>query len=172
MSITPSTPTPSPIPTSTATTTDATLTVNPALSIAPTTLADATAGTATNQTITVSDGTTPYTTFDCHGLHRRRHRADGGEPHDRCDGGNRGALRHADGGGDGDLHGQRHRHAPGGTLTQTYTLTVNPALSIAPATLLDATAGTATNQIITVSGGTTPYTTFDVSRTSTPAAPG
>ena len=52
------------IPTSMETTANATLTVNPALSIAPAALADATKGIATNQTITVSDGTTPYTTFE------------------------------------------------------------------------------------------------------------
>ena len=50
----------------------------------------------------------------------------------------------------------------GATLTQPYTLTVNPALSIAPTTLPEATAGTATSQTITVSGGTKPYTTFTV----------
>ena len=54
-----------------------TLTVNPALSIAPPALADATAGTATSQTITVSDGSKPYSSFDHLGLQRRHDRADG-----------------------------------------------------------------------------------------------
>ena len=43
---------------------------------------------------------------------------------------------------------------------KTYSLTVNPALAIAPAALAEATAGTATTQTITVSSGTPPYTTF------------
>ena len=45
-----------------------TLIVNPALAIAPAALAEATAGTATSQTITVSDGTKPYTTFTISGF--------------------------------------------------------------------------------------------------------
>ena len=51
----------------------------------------------------------------------------------------------------------------GATLSKLYTLTVNPALAITPAALAEATAGTATSQTITVSGGTKPYTTFNVS---------
>ena len=51
----------------------------------------------------------------------------------------------------------------GATLAKTYSLTVNPALAIAPAALAEATPGTATSQTITVSGGTKPYTTFSIS---------
>ena len=51
----------------------------------------------------------------------------------------------------------------GATLTKTYSLTVNPALAIAPAALAEATPGTATSQTITVSGGAKPYTTFSIS---------
>ena len=40
-------------------------------------------GDATSQTITVSDGTTPYTTFNVSGFSAGGHRADGGESHDR-----------------------------------------------------------------------------------------
>ena len=42
----------------------------------------------------------------------------------------------------------------GATLTKNYTLTVSTVLNIAPSGLAGATAGTATNQTITVSGGT------------------
>jgi hypothetical protein len=42
------------------------------------------------------------------------------------------------------------------------TIMVNPALSIAPTTLVGADAGTLYNRTITVSGGTAPYTTFTV----------
>ena len=88
-----------------------TLTVNRgARRIAPAALAEATAGTATSQTITVSGGTKPYTTFSISGFSAGDHRADGGQPHHRCGGGNGDAERHADGGGHGELHGQRHRH--------------------------------------------------------------
>ena len=59
----------------------------------------------------------------------------------------------------------------GATLTKTYSLTVNPALAIAPAALVEATPGTATSQTITVSGGTKPYTTLSIS-VSVPARPG
>ena len=52
---------------------------------------------------------------------------------------------------------------PGTTLTESYTLKVNRALGIAPATLATASIGAATNQTITVSGGTRPYTTFNIS---------
>ena len=51
-----------------ATTTAATLTVNPALGIAPTTLPGGIVNTLYHQTITVSGGTTPYTTFSVSGF--------------------------------------------------------------------------------------------------------
>ena len=139
-----------------------TLTVNPALSIAPADAAGGHRGGGDQPDHHRVERHPALHDLHCLGLRRRQHRADGGESDDRRGGGNGDALRHADGGRDGDLHGQRHRHG-GATLTQTYTLTVNPALSIAPATLAEATAGTATNQTITVSNGTTPYTTFTVS---------
>src|SRR5205085_9289287 len=50
----------------------------------------------------------------------------------------------------------------GATLAKDYSVVVNTALVIAPTSLPQATAGTAYNQTITVSGGTTPYTTFAV----------
>ena len=137
------------------------LTVNPALVIAPAALAEATPGTATSQTITVSDGSKPYTTFTISGLRcgttgltaanlARRH------------GGNCDAERHTDSGRDGKLHGGRHRYG-GGDPQQVYTLTVNPVVVITPAALAEATAGTATSQTITVSDGAKPYTTFSIS---------
>ena len=49
-----------------------------------------------------------------------------------------------------------------GTGTGSLALTVNSDLAIAPAALAAATAGTATNKTITVSGGTTPYATLTV----------
>ena len=86
-----------------------TLTVNTGVKIAPAALAEATAGTATSQTITVSGGTKPYTTFSVLGS-SPAHRADAREPDHKSSGGDGDALRHAECGGHGDLHGQRHRH--------------------------------------------------------------
>jgi hypothetical protein len=51
----------------------------------------------------------------------------------------------------------------GATTMTTYTIVVNPVLSIAPTTLPATTAGTTYTQTITVSGGTTPYATLSVS---------
>jgi hypothetical protein len=48
------------------------------------------------------------------------------------------------------------------SITGSGSITVNPALSIAPSTLVGADVGTLYNRTITVSGGTTPYTTFTV----------
>jgi hypothetical protein len=52
--------------------------------------------------------------------------------------------------------------ASGATLTKNFTITVNPPLAITSA-LPPATAGTTYDQTLTVSGGTTPYTTIAVS---------
>ena len=59
---------------------------------------------------------------------------------------------------------------PVGSLSQNYTLTVNPAPTFGPATLTRRYRGAATNQGITVSGGTTPYATLSRFRTSPTAA--
>ena len=50
----------------------------------------------------------------------------------------------------------------GATLSQNYTLTVNPALSIFPTSLAQAQVSISTNQTITVSNGTLPYSTVFV----------
>jgi hypothetical protein len=43
------------------------------------------------------------------------------------------------------------------------TITINPGLSVVPLTLTAGTVGSLYNQIVTISGGTAPYTTFAVS---------
>jgi hypothetical protein len=50
----------------------------------------------------------------------------------------------------------------GAKLSKDYSLTVNPVLGIGPAALATASVGTATDQTITVTSGTKPYTTFNV----------
>ena len=52
--------------------------------------------------------------------------------------------------------------AVGGTASQSYSITINPALSITPATLPLGASGIDYIQNLAVSGGTTPYTTFSV----------
>ena len=132
------------------------------LSIGPAALVGATAARATNQTITVSGGTKPYTTLSVSGFSAG------------TTGLTAANLTTNAAAGTVVLNGTptaagtasftvNVTDTPGDSLAKTYTLTVNPALSIAPATLAGATAGTATNQTITVSNGTKPYTTFNVS---------
>src|SRR5262249_46557446 len=53
-------------------------------------------------------------------------------------------------------------NAGGNTLTQTITITIKPPLSIATASLPQATAGANYHQTITVVGGALPYTAFAV----------
>ena len=84
------------------------LTVNPALAIAPAALAEATAGTATSQTITVSGGAKPYTTFSISGFSAGTTGLTVANLTTDAGGGNGSALRHT-GGWHGELHSQRHR---------------------------------------------------------------
>jgi hypothetical protein len=137
------------------------LTVNPAMTIAPASLAGATVNTATSQTITVSNGTTPYTALNVTAF------AGGATGLTAAN------LTANVGAGTVALSGTptaagtatftvNATDTAGATLTKNYTLTVNAALSIAPASLSSATAGSATTQTITVTNGTTPYTTLNV----------
>ncbi len=52
--------------------------------------------------------------------------------------------------------------ADGLSSTKACSLTLNPPLAASPVSLRAGTAGTAYNQILTVSGGTLPFTTFSV----------
>lgn len=149
-------------PTSTATTAQATLTVNPALSIAPTTLAAATAGSAINQTITISNGATPYSTLTVTNFVAGGTGLTAANVTPNLGAGTVVVSGTPTGAGTATFT-VTVTDPPGGSLSQAYTLIVNPASSIAPAALAGATAGAATNQTITVSGGTKPYTTFNVS---------
>ena len=138
-----------------------TLFVNAALSIAPANLNGATAGTQTNQTINVTNGTLPYTTLNVSAFN-------GGTT-----GLTVGALTTNANTGTVSLNGTptaagtvtftvNVTDTAGGALSKPYTLTVNPPLSISPSVLAEATAGFTTNQTLTVSNGTLPYGTFNV----------
>ena len=59
----------------------------------------------------------------------------------------------------------------GATIQADYSVTVNPGLSLTPATLPSASAAVVYNQTITVVGGTTPYTNITVTNFS-PGATG
>jgi autotransporter-associated beta strand protein len=139
-----------------------TITINPALGIAPTTLPAGDATVTYNQTINVTGGSTPYTTFNVSGF----------------SGGTTGLtasfITTNAGLGTVTLSGTptsagtvsftvNVTDSVGGILTQGYSITINPALAIGPGSLPGGEAGIAYNQTATVTGGTTPYTTFNTS---------
>ena len=138
------------------------ITVNPApLVIGPAALPQATAGTTYTHTITVSGGTGPYTTFTVTpitgvtGLGATLNKAAGtivisGAP--AASGTASFTVNVTD--------------SAGASLSKTYTITVNAALSITAPPLPQGTAGATYNHTITVSGGTTPNTTFTVTNFS------
>jgi hypothetical protein len=135
-----------------------TITVNPDPTISPLTLPVVDVGEAYNQTIMVSGGTTPYNTFSVSGFN--------------AGGTGLAAPTTNPAAGTVNISGTPTGHGTvtftvnvtdnvGSTITQPYSITVNPALSISPAALTTPIdANKAYNQTITVSGGTTPYTTF------------
>ena len=97
---------------------------------------------------------------DDHGRRRHGHGDAGGkqhpERHPRPDGAGQrerqpGDHGHAHGHGDGDLHRHRHRLL-GATANANYSITVNPAVSLGPATLPADTVNVAYYQTITASG--------------------
>jgi hypothetical protein len=138
------------------------LTVNPALSIAPSALNAADAGTPARLTIAISNGTAPYAALNVTAF-------DAG-----VTGLPAGSLTENTAAGTVVLNGTptapgtcaftvNVTDSAGATLSKSYTLNVNPALSIAPTTLTAVTAGKQTTQTITVSNGTTPYTALNIS---------
>ena len=141
------------------------LTVNPALSVTPTSLPGATAGTTYLQTITVSGGTQPYATLAVSNF----------------SGGSTGltasAITANTAAGTVTISGTPTASgtltftllvtdAAGASLSSNYTLAVSPSLTITPATLPAGTAGTTYNQAVFINGGTTPYATFSVTNFS------
>ncbi|TDW97400.1 putative Ig domain-containing protein [Dinghuibacter silviterrae] len=128
-----------------------TLTVNPAtIVIAPATLPAATVGVSYNQTITASGGTSSYT-YVASGLPAGLTLTSGGvlSGTPTTGGSFTVTITATDAStGSGPYQG-----------TQTYTLTVNAAsVVVAPATLPAATVGVSYNQVISATGGTSPYT--------------
>ena len=139
-----------------------TLTVNPALTIAPATLAGATAGRPTSQTITVSDGTKPYTTFNVSGFSAGTTGLTAANLTTDAAAGTVVLSGTPTCGGHGKLHRERHGYSRR-DLDPGLRADGQPSAEHCAGRLADAIAGTATNQTITVSDGTKPYTTFNVS---------
>ena len=130
------------------TTTSYSVTVNAAPSLAPATLPADTIGVAYNQTITAAGGTGTLA-FGGERHPGRHPRAD----HSGQRYGKPGHKRHAYGRRDRDVHPHRHRFAGRETSTN-YSVTVNPAPALTPATLPDGAVSAVYDQTITASGGT------------------
>ncbi len=140
------------------------LLVNPPIAVSPTPqtgLKGATAGTATDQTISVTGGTGPYqsvsVTFfngDTTGLVPSNITTSNNNASPPS--GSFHLLGIPTSAGNAMFTIQVVDTA-GATLTQTYSLTVNPILSVVPNILNGAAVNVATDQTITISGGTKPY---------------
>ncbi len=128
--------------------------INPAPSITTTTLPNWTINQSYSQTIATSGGTAPIT-FAV---------TSGGLPTGLSLNSSTGAITGTPSTTSGSPFSFTitATDAAGVTASQAYTVAINPALSISPTSLPVALTGIAYNQVITVSGGTTPYTTFSV----------
>ncbi len=137
--------------------------ISPDLTITQPPLASADVGVAYTQVITVANGTTPYTTLSVAGFNAN------GTGLTTPTIVNSGAVHTV------TLHGTptsvgtgsvtftvNVTDAAGGTISQAYTVTVNPALTITASPLPAADVGVNYTQAITVANGTTPYTTLSV----------
>ena len=143
----------------TALTKDYTITVNPPLAITPS-LPAGTAGTNYQQTVTVTGGGVPYTTFAVSNFNTV---ATGLTPSNLTTNAAAGTVTIS---GTPSAAGTitftvNVVDAIGAPLNKTYTITINPPLSITSA-LPQGTAGAAYHQTITVAGGSKPYMTFTV----------
>jgi streptogramin lyase len=143
----------------TAVTQNYTIAVNPAFVITPS-LPQGTAGTNYQQTVTATGGATPYTSLTVTGFNAG------------TTGLTAANITTDIGAGTFTINGTPTAagtfsfvanvvDAGGQTLTKTYTVTINPALTITPS-LPQGTAGATYHQTITVAGGSKPYATLTV----------
>ncbi len=124
-------------------------TVNTAVTLSPTTLPADTIDVAYNQTITASGGTGAVTPGGQQ--HPERHRRpDRPQQRHRQPGHQRARQRRAG----TETFTVTATDAAGDTTTTNYSITVNPAITLSPATLPADTINVAYNQTITASGGT------------------
>ena len=138
-----------------------TITVNAAPTISPTTLPGATLTGSYSQTLTVSGGTTPYSSWSLQS---------GALP---------GGLTLSTGGvisgtvtGGTSAFVVKVTDAIGVTATRSYTITVNAAPSISPTTLPGATLTGSYSQTLTVSGGTAPFGSWSLQSGALPSGLG
>lgn len=121
----------------------------PTVTVSPTTLVAATAGVAYSQTVTASGGATPYTYAVTSGT----------LPAGLSLNGTTGAISGTPTAGGMFNPTITATDAHGFTGTRAYSLSVGAAtISLSPATLANATIGTAYSQAVTASGGTPAYT--------------
>ncbi len=138
------------------------ITINPVLSISPASLAQATDGTPSNQTITVSGGTPkPYPTFTVTGISAGTTGLTAG---DLVANASTGTVTF----NKSFMFGTASFtvnviDTAGATLTKAYTLTVNKQLVISPPTLPAGDAGVSYTPPVTVTQGTQNYTSLTVS---------
>ena len=130
-----------------ATTTAARLTVSPASGLTPATLPAGSTNTLYQQTITVSGGTAPYTTFSVSGFSAGGTGLTSSAARRRCQGRDDRDRWHSHGAWVRFLHGERHRHA-GATLSQSYAIAVNNVIQPPVVTAISSTSGS-------TDGGTT-----------------
>lgn len=121
----------------------------PSVTVSPSTLTAATAGVAYSQTVTASGGATPYTYAV----------TSGALPAGLSLSGTTGVISGTPTAGGTFNPTITATDANGFTGTRAYSLSVNAAtISLSPATLANATIGTAYNQAVTASGGIPAYT--------------
>lgn len=137
------------------------LTVNPPLQIAPSSLPAGTSGTPYSQTVTVTGGTKPYSTFDVTNFSGGTTGWTPSEITKNSAAGTAGISGTPTGAGTASFT-VNVTDSAGAILSANYTLLVNPILQMAPLDLPPAFQGQGYSQTITVTGGTTPYTVLNV----------
>jgi large repetitive protein len=141
-----------------------TITINPPLVIATTSLPPGTAGSNYNQTIDVVGGILPYTNFAVTNFNAGATGLKSSEFTALPASGTINVNGTPSAGGTATFT-VTVTDSVGTVVTKNFTIAINPPLIITPA-LAARTAGTIYNQTLTVTGGGAPYTTFAVSKFS------
>ena len=140
-----------------------TIAVSPALTIAPASMVGSDVGVLYNAVLIVSNGTTPYTVLTVTGFNAGATGLTAPTASAAAGTVTFNSIPLAAGTVSFTVNATDEA---GGTLTRNYTITVNQALSFAPATLPVGDAGVLYNKVITVSNGTTPYAVLSVTNYS------
>lgn len=142
--------------------------VNAALDPNPTTLPDADATVPYSQTITITGGTRPFTTFSVTDFSGGTTGLTSSAVTTSTSGSGASTTYTVTVSGTPAASGSASFHVNitdgiGVTLTESYTLTVNPAMTITASPLPSGDVGTLYNQAIQLAGGTAPYTSLAIS---------